>query len=178
MERESGIQNEIIEGRNAVIEALRAGRSCAVRLNLMPEALSLSERAGALPKRRAEDYLNGIVPKRLGQALMKAAGIDMARPAGSLSPSEIKRLHDLLTGWTVPVTGTQGFDQAQVTAGGASLKDFDARTMQSLRCPGLFAAGEVLDVDGDCGGFNLQWAWSSALLAAEGINAYLTEGAP
>ena len=84
----------------------------------------------------------------------------------------------MLTGWTIPVTGTQGFDQAQVTAGGASLKDFDARAMRSLRCPGLFAAGEVLDVDGDCGGFNLQWAWSSALIAAEGIEAYLTEVAP
>ena len=161
-----------------VNEALRAGRSCAVRLNLMPEALSLSERARALPKRRAEDFLNGIVPRRLGQALVKAAGIDMARPAGSLTRSELQRLHDLLTGWTIPVTGTQGFDQAQVTAGGASMKDFDARAMRSLRCPGLFAAGEVLDVDGDCGGFNLQWAWSSALIAAEGINAYLTEVAP
>ena len=144
----------------------------------MPEAVSLSERAKALPKRRAEDFLNGIVPKRLGQALMKAAGIDMARPAGSLTRSELQRLHDLVTGWTIPVTGTQGFDQAQVTAGGASMKDFDARTMRSLRCPGLFAAGEVLDVDGDCGGFNLQWAWSSALIAAEGIQAYFTEVAP
>ena len=161
-----------------VNETLRAGRSCAVRLNLMPEALSLPERAKALPKRRMEDFLNGIVPKRLGQALVKAAGIDMARPAGALTRAELERLHNLLTGWTIPVTGTQGFDQAQVTAGGASLKDFDARAMRSLRCPGLFAAGEVLDVDGDCGGFNLQWAWSSALIAAEGIEAYLTEVAP
>ena len=78
-------------------------------------------------------------------------------------------------GWTLPIVGTQGFDQAQVTAGGASLKDFDTRCMQSLRAPGLFAAGEVLDVDGDCGGFNLQWAWSSALMAAEGIDARLSD---
>ena len=143
-------------------------------LNLMPEALSLPERAKALPKRRMEDFLNGIVPKRLGQALVKAAGIDMARPAGALTRAELERLHNLLTGWTIPVTGTQGFDQAQVTAGGASLKDFDARAMRSLRCPGLFAAGEVLDVDGDCGGFNLQWAWSSALLAADAMDGALS----
>ena len=79
-----------------------------------------------------------------------------------------------LSGWTLPVVGVQDFDQAQVTAGGASLKDFDTRSMGSLRAPGLFAAGEVLDVDGDCGGFNLQWAWSSALLAAQGIDARLS----
>ena len=83
------------------------------------------------------------------------------------------RLARTLSGWTLPVTGVQDFDQAQVTAGGASLGDFDARTLRSLRAPGLFAAGEILDVDGDCGGFNLQWAWSSALMAAEGIAAYL-----
>ena len=65
-----------------------------------------------------------------------------------------------------------------MTAGGVRLKDFDIRSMASRRAPGLFAAGEVLDVDGDCGGFNLQWAWSSALMAAQGINDYLTEVAP
>ena len=84
--------------------------------------------------------------------------------------AQIAALAGKVSAWTLPVTGTQGFDQAQVTAGGISLKDFDIRTLASLRVPGLFAAGEVLDVDGDCGGFNLQWAWSSALMAAEGMD--------
>ena len=96
--------------------------------------------------------------------------------AGRLNHQQIDALAGRLGGWTLPVTGVQGFDQAQVTAGGASLKDFDVRTMASLRAPGLFAAGEVLDVDGDCGGFNLQWAWSSALLAAEGMEAFMGNG--
>ena len=161
-----------------VNETLRMKRPCAVRLDLMAEPVSLSDRAKALPKRSMEDFLNGIVPKRLGQTLVKAAGIDLSRAAGELTRAELDRLTALLTGWVIPVTGTLDFDQAQVTAGGASLKDFDARTLRSLRCPGLFAAGEVLDVDGDCGGFNLQWAWSSALMAAQGINDYLTEVAP
>ena len=130
-------------------------------------------RAGELPKRGLEDFLNGIVPKRLGQTLVKAAGLPLDAAAGSLNPGQLEALADRLTGWTLPVTGTQGFDQAQVTAGGARLSDFDIRRMASLRVPGLYAAGEVLDVDGDCGGFNLQWAWSSALLAAEGIDAHL-----
>ncbi|MGX8707073.1 MAG: aminoacetone oxidase family FAD-binding enzyme, partial [bacterium] len=157
-----------------VNEALRSNQRCALRLNLCPFPVDLPRRAANLPKRGMEDFLSGIVPKRLGQTLVKAAGIELNRPAGSLNAAELQRLRTALTGWIIPVTGTQGFDQAQVTAGGASLKDFDVRTLRSLRVPGLFAAGEVLDVDGDCGGFNLQWAWSSALLAAEGIETYLS----
>ena len=158
-------------------EALRGGRRCEVRLNFMPGVNAegaLRARARKLSKRRMEDFLNGIVPKRLGQALVRDAGLGMTRAAGTLTPAERAQLAGRIGGWTLPVTGTQDFDQAQVTAGGAQLRDFDVRTMASLRQPGLFAAGEVLDVDGDCGGFNLQWAWSSALMAAEGIEARLS----
>ena len=69
----------------------------------------------------------------------------------------------------VAVTGTNGMKNAQVTAGGLETKDFDPRTMMSKRVRGLFACGEALDIDGDCGGFNLQWAWSSGRLA--GVSA-------
>ena len=58
-----------------------------------------------------------------------------------------------------------GFDGAQVTAGGIHTAEFDPKTLQSRLVPGLYAAGEVLDIDGDCGGYNLQWAWSSGYLA-------------
>ena len=159
-------------------EILRAGGRCAARLDFMPGqdiAAALARRAEQLPRRTMEDFLNGIVPRRLGQALAKAAGLELALPASALTPARIAALAEVVGGWTLPIVGTQGFDQAQVTAGGASLKDFDTRCMQSLRAPGLFAAGEVLDVDGDCGGFNLQWAWSSALMAAEGIDARLSD---
>ena len=71
--------------------------------------------------------------------------------------------------FTLPVTGTCGFDQAQVTAGGLRTGEFDPRTMESRLVPGFYACGEVLDIDGDCGGFNLQWAWSSGYVA--GVNA-------
>ena len=157
-------------------EALRRGSCCAVRMGFMPgvdACAALKTRAQNLPARPMEDFLNGIVPKRLGQALVRAAGVDAATPAGKLTPAQLDALAAILNGWTLPVTATQGFDQAQVTAGGAALRDFDIRTMQSLKAPGLFAAGEVLDVDGDCGGFNLQWAWSSALIAAEAMDGLL-----
>ena len=67
--------------------------------------------------------------------------------------------------FALPITGTCGFDQAQVTAGGLRTEEFDPETLESRVVPGLYACGEVLDVDGDCGGFNLQWAWSSGHLA-------------
>lgn len=69
--------------------------------------------------------------------------------------------------------GTQGLGGAQVTAGGIAVQDFDPHTLESRKVKGLYAAGEVLDVDGDCGGFNLQWAWSSAALAAKSLLASL-----
>lgn len=130
----------------------------------------LRERAARLPRRAAEDFLSGVVPKRIGQAVARAAGVGpMTRPAGSLTGAELRALASALTEWTIPIAGVQGFDQAQVTAGGVSLDGFDWDTLESRRAPGLYAAGEVLDVDGDCGGFNLQWAWASALIAARDI---------
>ncbi len=153
-------------------EMMKVGKKCAVRIDFLPgqDAFSLlCDRAEKLPRRSMEDFLNGIVSKRIGMALVKLANIDLTRPAESLKTKEIRALAELLAGWTIPITGVQGFDQAQVTAGGISLKDFDLNTMESKRAPGLFAAGEVLDVDGDCGGFNLQWAWSSALIAAKAM---------
>ena len=159
-----------------VNEALRAGRRCAVAIDFLPgrdaRAL-LIRRARNLPLRTMEDFLNGIVARRLGQALVKAAGLPLDLPAARLAPAALDRLAATLSGWTLPVTGTQDYDQAQVTAGGANMKEFDVRAMASLKAPGLYAAGEVLDVDGDCGGFNLHWAWASALMAAAGIDAGL-----
>lgn len=157
-------------------EALREKRRCAVAIDFLPGRSAreaLAARAERLPLRGMEDFLNGIVPKRLGQALAKAAGVAPDVTGAHLTPAMLDRLAAALSGWTLPVTGTQGFDQAQVTAGGASLGEFDARRMASLKVPGLYAAGEVLDVDGDCGGYNLHWAWASALMAAQDIDARL-----
>ena len=63
------------------------------------------------------------------------------------------------------MTGTRGYDQAQVTKGGVSLKEVNRETLESVLRPGLYFAGEILDIDGPCGGYNLQWAWSSGYLA-------------
>ena len=78
---------------------------------------------------------------------------------------EARRLAALLQSFSLPVTGTQGMESAQVTAGGIATDGFCPETLESRRTPGLYACGEVLDVDGDCGGYNLHWAWASGRLA-------------
>ena len=152
--------------------AARQGRSCALKMNFLPGAPKdlIDRRARVLPLRTMEDFLSGVVPRRLGQVLVKQAGVQpLSLTARELSAAQRGAIHETLTGWTLNVQGTLGFDQAQVTCGGAALSDFHPDTLESRRVPGLFAAGEVLDVDGDCGGFNLQWAWASAHLAAREI---------
>ena len=149
---------------------LQKGRPCTLKLNFWPDAPenAIDRRAELLPKRPLDDFLSGIVPKRLGQVLIKAAGVGpLSIPAGELDAKQRSAIQRTLTGWTLPVKSTLGFDQAQVTCGGAELKGFDPDTLESRLIPGLFAAGEVLDVDGDCGGFNLHWAWASAALVAQ-----------
>ena len=151
---------------------LSRNRKCAVRMNFLPGAKEdfIIQRAGMLSERPLEDFLSGIVPKRLGQVLIKNAGVGpLTMLAGDLTCGQCIAIQRELNGWILNVKSTLGFDQAQVTCGGAELKDFEPETLESRRAPGLFAAGEVLDVDGDCGGFNLHWAWASAHLCAREI---------
>ena len=125
----------------------------------------LIARRAALPDAEAGELLTGMLHNRLGKMLVKAAGIGGGTPLHTLSDRELERVLALCRDFTLSVRGTAGFDSAQVTAGGVSTAQFDPRTLQSRLVPGLYACGEVLDVDGDCGGFNLQWAWSSGFVA-------------
>ena len=102
---------------------------------------------------------------RLGRMLVKYAALEAARPLGSLTDRELSRAARACTDFTLPVRGTEGFDNAQVTAGGIRTAGFNPETLESWFMPGLLVCGELLDVDGDCGGYNLQWAWASGRLA-------------
>ena len=95
------------------------------------------------------------------------AGFAMAELLGSVGDARIDDLCKLVKAFPLNVTGVKGFDNAQVTVGGVSVSEFRADTLESRIAPGVFAAGEVLDIDGDCGGFNLQWAWSSGYVAGK-----------
>lgn len=109
----------------------------------------------------------GVLHSRLGQVVVKAAGLSPAAPLGSLQAADLAALAAQCKDFPLPVTGTCGFDQAQVTAGGLDTAEFDPHTLQSRLVSGLYACGELLDIDGDCGGYNLQWAWSSGRLAGK-----------
>ena len=117
----------------------------------------------------AEDLCTGILHNRLGRVLVKEADIRANTPISALTDGQIEDIVSLAKGFTATLTEPLGMDAAQVTAGGIVTSEFDPQTMESRLVPGLYACGEVLDVDGDCGGYNLQWAWSSGRLA--GISA-------
>ena len=126
----------------------------------------LSQRQAAMATHEASTLLTGSCHTRLGQMICKSAGFTNQRAAG-LTRDDLRRIAGQATHFALPITGTCGFDQAQVTAGGLDTSEFDPRTLQSRLVPGLYACGEVLDIDGDCGGYNLQWAWSSGRLAGK-----------
>ena len=132
----------------------------------VPEEELLAElkrrRNTALP---ASELLTGILHNRLGRVLTQAAGISAGRAIAELSDGALRDVVRAVKAFDVPLTETLGMDSAQVTAGGIETSEFDNTTMESRLVKGLYACGEVLDVDGDCGGYNLQWAWSSGRLA-------------
>ena len=125
----------------------------------------LRARRSRFPALNASEALTGMLHNRLGRMLVKYAGLDANAPLSSLSDGDLRRLAQSCRDFRLAVRGVAGFDAAQVTAGGVRTSGFNPETLESWYVPGLFACGEVLDVDGDCGGFNLQWAWASGRLA-------------
>ena len=117
-----------------------------------------------------EQLLTGLCVPRMASALCKAAAIRRKdREIGSLSGKEIDALVRTMNAFTLDVVGVKGFDQAQVTAGGIATNEFDPETLESRIVPGLYAAGEVLDVDGDCGGYNLMFAFACGIIAGNHV---------
>lgn len=113
----------------------------------------------------AADLLTGIVHNRLGRVVTQQSGIAGYVPISQLEDGELARVAHMVKSFPVHLTEPMGMDSAQVTAGGIRTTEFENTTMQSRIVPGLYACGEVLDIDGDCGGYNLQWAWSSGRMA-------------
>lgn len=128
----------------------------------------LRERKERFGHRSLADFFVGMFHSKIAKALLKESrfeGADLERKVSALGTAEIERMADILKAWTFPVEGTTGWGQAQVTLGGLERNAFFPTDLQSRLHPGLYAAGEILDVDGPCGGFNLQWAWSSGWVA-------------
>ena len=127
----------------------------------------LQQRRANFPQLPSEELLSGSLQSRLGKTVLKRAGIDPALPLRDLPDASLAALCALAKCFPLAVEGVMGFDFAQVTVGGVPVEEFRPDTLESRLAPGVFAAGEVLDLDGDCGGFNLQWAWSSGYVAGK-----------
>lgn len=125
----------------------------------------LTERRENLKKRTNENFLTGFINKRVGQCIMKQCGLSLGDSVSKLTDKDIKNIAFSLKKTEFKVLGNTGFNNSQVTAGGI-LADEVGENLESKRMKGLFFAGEILDIDGDCGGFNLQWAFSSGMLTA------------
>ena len=97
--------------------------------------------------------------------MAKELGFSGGQRLGDLRLPQLRQAAGLAKNWRFPVLGTGGWEQAQVTRGGVPLKEVDGLTLESKRCPGLYLTGELLNIDGDCGGFNLHWAWATGFAA-------------
>ncbi|HCI64741.1 MAG TPA: aminoacetone oxidase family FAD-binding enzyme, partial [Clostridiales bacterium] len=150
-------------------DVCQGGGDWLCRLDFLPE-MDGKAQVSELEKRRntvlpVSELLTGILHNRLGRVLTQSAGLTLNAPASSLSDGELVQAARGVKCLEVSLTEPMGMDSAQVTAGGILTSQFDEKTMESRIVPGLYACGEVLDIDGDCGGYNLQWAWSSGRLA-------------
>lgn len=156
MSREAGFGGDLI----LLLDLLRPMTEAAL-------SAFLAAKQTQMPQLPLEDFLTGILHNRLGRVVLKQAGLDLTRQAESLTEKELAHIAHWIKFFPLTVTGVMGLELAQVTAGGVLTSEFRPDTLESRLCPGIFAAGEVLDIDGDCGGYNLQWAWSSGRLAGQ-----------
>ncbi|MBM7855523.1 putative Rossmann fold flavoprotein [Desulfohalotomaculum tongense] len=164
----------VLDISRTVNETLHRGKEVWLKLVLLKNISKgqleelLIYRFQTQPQKTLAFSFVGLINKQLAPVVLKQAGIkDINKLAGNVTAEERKKITAILHDWRLKVTGTKGWTSAQVTAGGVSVKEINPKTMQSKLVPGLFFAGEVVDIDGDCGGFNLQWAWSSGYVAGE-----------
>jgi predicted Rossmann fold flavoprotein len=157
------------------LRARAEGRDAAVSLSLLPgltfdaaEAW-LVGRVGSRPRASLGTVLAERLPAAVAEAVAVALGIDPAATLSQLRREDRRRLTKGLLDWPLPVRDSRGYNFAEVTAGGVPLPEVNPGTLESRRCPGLHLVGEILDVDGRIGGFNFQWAWSSAFVAARAL---------
>lgn len=127
------------------------------------------------PNLLCEDMLSGVMPKKLGIAKLSSASISCTARLSTLTKNNIAFLTEIINSEIFEISGALGFDNSQVTAGGADTKLFNQTTLEAKNVNGLFACGEVLDIDAVCGGFNLSWAWSSGRCAGANAIKYLSE---
>jgi predicted Rossmann fold flavoprotein len=161
------------------LRAQLEGRPAWLTVSLCPglpfeelDAWWISQAAGR-PQTSLLGALSALVPASVAAAILRRLSLDAGTPLAHVRRDDRRRLSHALVAWPLDVIGSRGYNYAEATAGGIALNEIDPATMQSRICPGLFLVGEILDVDGRIGGFNFQWAWSSARVAGTALGAEL-----
>ena len=159
----------------------RKADDCKIVLDLKP-ALSDDELDDRLLREISENHekhfinmLPSLLPAKMVPVIADLSGIEEHKKCGDIKREERRELVRLLKNLEIDIKGTRGFDEAIITKGGISVKEISPRNMMSKIVPGLFFAGEILDLDALTGGFNLQIAWSTGFLAGSGCTGYLDE---
>ncbi len=151
--------------------------SIRISINMLPgDSFESADRrmidlAAAQPRSAIHNTLATLIPARVADVLLKSLAINPQQPTGQLTQESRRKLVRAMTDLPLPVRDSRGYQFAEVTTGGVPLDEINSATMESRKCPGLYLVGEILDVDGRIGGFNFQWAWSSAWVAALAIAA-------
>lgn len=170
----SGIPVFQISGKAAKL--LAAGKCCEVFLDFMADFAEdalfdfFEERLKMNAQKTAENFLTGIFHKKLSQVICERCGFSKKIHAGDFTEVDISKLCKQIKNFQIEIYGTNGFEHAQCCGGGVSLREINPHTMESQKVSGLYFTGELLDVYGDCGGYNLQWAWTTGYLAGKAVN--------
>lgn len=170
-----GLSGPVVLDVSRVVSGHERPGELHVEIDLLPTTTEadlddeLRREATTSGRKQLAGVLAHHLPRRLAETILTLAGLSMDRKAAALPRSDRAKLVERVKHLEVPVTGTLGFKKAEVTAGGVNLAEVDSRTMQSKRVPGLYIAGEVLDLDGPIGGYNFQAAFSTGWLAGESV---------
>jgi predicted Rossmann fold flavoprotein len=169
----------VLSMSRTMVDALRAGHEVILSIDLKPaldrqklDARLLRDLA-AQGKRQYQTLLKGLLPRKLIPVCIEQTGVPAAKRASQITALERGRLLDWLKEFRLEVTRYRSFKEAIVTAGGVDLREIDPRTMASRRVEGLYFAGEVLDLDADTGGYNLQAAFSTGWVAGRSAAEYV-----
>ncbi|MDD4333237.1 MAG: NAD(P)/FAD-dependent oxidoreductase [Patescibacteria group bacterium] len=169
-----GLSGPLILNLSSLVGSLLSD-SVTLKLDFLPE-VSAEDLKNQLQKdfhhsnnKMLKNYLSGVIAPKLAAAIMKLTGVDKEKKITEISKSERQSLAEAIKGLNFGVIGLKDFDKAMLTAGGVNVKEINPRTMNSKIYKNLFLAGEILDLDGPTGGYNLQLCWSMGYMAGDSI---------
>jgi hypothetical protein len=165
-----GVSGIVIFQLSRFVSADEEGKQFHLLINLLPEQdpdrvkAQLQKRAQELPNEKVTVLFTGLLHTKLIPYILKTAGISQKLTCRDLTEAQLQHILDTASGLCLTVTGTKSFEESQVCSGGVDGREL-SDTLESLKAERLYFAGELIDIDGPCGGYNLQWAWSSGYVA-------------